>query len=298
VNVPLGTLDFFLARRLLPSKTGNGHPFDVPSALLSGPAIALLIVALDGFAHRNPPLVTTLLLAASALLLFVFVRRQRHLKYPMLRLELFGIERFSLAAATSLSSFTAQGLAVVALPFLYQVAFGYTPLAAGLLLTPWPLTIMVAAPLAGHLADRYPPPLLATGGLAVFSAGLALLALLPAHPATADIIWRSIVCGAGFGFFQAPNNRELMGSAPRQYSGNASGILATVRITGQSLGAAIVAVVLGTAGATLLEHSIDASAGFEAPLRLALWIASAFAGTAALVSALRLRALRPVRASG
>ena len=298
VNVPLGTLDFFLARRLLPSKTGNGHPFDVPSALLSGPAIALLIVALDGFAHRNPPLVTTLLLAASALLLFVFVHRQRHLKYPMLRLELFGIERFSLAAATSLSSFTAQGLAVVALPFLYQVAFGYTPLAAGLLLTPWPLTIMVAAPLAGHLADRYPPPLLATGGLAVFSAGLALLALLPAHPATADIIWRSIVCGAGFGFFQAPNNRELMGSAPRQYSGNASGVLATVRITGQSLGAAIVAVVLGTAGATLLEHSIDASAGFEAPLRLALWIASAFAGTAALVSALRLRALRPVRASG
>jgi DHA2 family multidrug resistance protein-like MFS transporter len=299
VNVPLGTLDFFLARRLLPSKTGNGHPFDVPSALLSGPAIALLIVALDGFAHRNPPLVTTLLLAASALLLFVFVHRQRHLKYPMLRLELFGIERFSLAAATSLSSFTAQGLAVVALPFLYQVAFGYTPLAAGLLLTPWPLTIMVAAPLAGHLADRYPPPLLATGGLAVFSAGLALLALLPAHPATADIIWRSIVCGAGFGFFQAPNNRELMGSAPRQYSGNASGILATVRITGQSLGAAIVAVVLGTAGATLLEHSIHASAGFEAPLRLALWIASAFAGTAALVSALRLRALhRPVRASG
>jgi DHA2 family multidrug resistance protein-like MFS transporter len=267
--------------------------------LLSGPAIALLIVALDGFAHRNPPLVTTLLLAASALLLFVFVHRQRHLKYPMLRLELFGIERFSLAAATSLSSFTAQGLAVVALPFLYQVAFGYTPLAAGLLLTPWPLTIMVAAPLAGHLADRYPPPLLATGGLAVFSAGLALLALLPAHPATADIIWRSIVCGAGFGFFQAPNNRELMGSAPRQYSGNASGILATVRITGQSLGAAIVAVVLGTAGATLLEHSIHASAGFEAPLRLALWIASAFAGTAALVSALRLRALhRPVRASG
>jgi DHA2 family multidrug resistance protein-like MFS transporter len=89
-----------------------------------------------------------------------------------------------------------------------------------------------------------------------------------------------------------------MGSAPRIYSGNASGILATVRITGQSLGAAIVAVVLGTAGASLLTHSLHGSTEFEVPLRLALWIASAFAGTAALVSAFRLRALRSVRASG
>lgn len=298
VNVPLGIVDFVLATRLLPSKTGHGHRFDVPSALLSGPAIALLIIALDGFAHRTPSLVTALLLAASIALLIVFVRRQQRLEYPMLHLELFRIERFSLAAATSLASFTAQGLAVVALPFLYQVVFGYSPFAAGLLLTPWPLTIAFIAPVAGHLADRFPPPLLATAGLAVFASGLGLLATLPPHAAPLDIVWRSAICGAGFGFFQAPNNRELMGSGPREYSGNASGILATVRVTGQSLGAAIVAVALGTAGATLVAGSLHGHGEFEQPLRIALWIATAFAAAAALVSALRLRAARPVINSG
>lgn len=298
LNVPLGIVAVFLAPRLLPSKTGHGRPFDVPSALLSGPAIALLVVALDGFAHRYPPYVSGLLLAASAALLFLFVRRQQRLEHPMLHLELFRIERFSLAAATSLCSFTAQGLAVVALPFLYQVVFGYSPFEAGLLLTPWPVAIAFVAPFAGHLADRFPPPLLATGGLAGFAGGLALLALLPPHAAPLDIVWRSAVCGAGFGFFQAPNNRELMGSGPREYSGNASGILATVRVSGQSLGAAIVAVVLGTAGATLVAGALQGHGAFEQPLRVALWIAAAFAGTAALVSAWRLRALRPAAATG
>ena len=89
--------------------------------------IALLIVALDGFAHRTPPPITALLFATSIALFVLFVRRQGRLEFPMLHLELFRIERFSLAAATSLCSFTAQGLAVVALPFLYQVVFGYTP---------------------------------------------------------------------------------------------------------------------------------------------------------------------------
>ena len=298
VNVPLGILDFVLATRLLPSKTGHYHPFDVPSALLSGPAIALLVIALDGFAHRTPSLVTALLLAVSITLLVAFVRRQQRLEFPMLHLELFRIERFSLAAATSLACFTAQGLAVVALPFLYQVVFGYSPFVAGLLLTPWPLAIAFIAPVAGHLSDRFPPPLLATGGLTVFAGGLALLASLPPHAAPLDIVWRSAICGAGFGFFQAPNNRELMGSGPREYSGNASGILSTVRVTGQSLGAAIVAVVLGTAGATLVAGSLHGHGDFEQPLRVALWTAAAFAGTAALVSAVRLRTPRRAVAPG
>jgi DHA2 family multidrug resistance protein-like MFS transporter len=159
-----------------------------------------------------------------------------------------------------------------------------------LLFTPWPLSIAVVAPIAGRLADRFSAPALSTAGLGVFMLGLAALATLPAHPSPADIMWRAVLCGIGFGFFQSPNNREILGSAPRERSGGASGVLATARLSGQSVGAAVVALVLGTSVAAGMGGADPALAG---PAREALWLASGAAALALGVSALRLRRARP-----
>ncbi len=74
-----------------------------------------------------------------------------------------------------------------------------------------------------------------------------MLALLPAHPAELDIGWRMAICGLGFGLFQTPNNRAMLSSAPRERSGGASGMLSTARLLGQTLGAALVAMIFGLA---------------------------------------------------
>jgi DHA2 family multidrug resistance protein-like MFS transporter len=286
INVPLGVFDAVFASRSLPGGSGTGARVDFVSALLSGATVALVVMGLDGVARKLPPFLVAGMLAASIATAAAFIRRQKRLTHPMLPLALFRIRRFSLAAATSLVSFIAQGLAFVALPFLFQSVYGYSAFASGLLFTPWPLAIAVAAPVAGRLSDRYPAPVLATLGLAVFAAGLVCLAFLPAHPTTADIVLRAILCGIGFGFFQAPNNRELLGSAPRERSGSASGVLGTVRVTGQSLGAAIVAIALGTAaGAALAPGAGTVLAG---PAHAALGIAAGLAALAAGVSGLRL----------
>jgi DHA2 family multidrug resistance protein-like MFS transporter len=292
INVPLGAFDTFFALRALPRTTGSGGRVDIPSALLSATAVALLVMALDGVARHLALPVSGAMLATCVVLGFAFVRRQQTLPRPMLPLELFHIRRFSLGAATSLVSFTAQGLAFVALPFLFQGVYGYSAFVSGLLFTPWPLAIAVAAPLAGRLADRYPAPVLSTVGLGVFALGLALLALLPAHPLPADVIVRAIVCGAGFGFFQAPNNREILGSAPRERSGSASGVLATVRVTGQSLGAAGVAIALGTASTGVLGQA--SAAALSGPTHTVLGVAAAFAAVAAAVSGLRVSGTKTV----
>ena len=290
INVPIGLFDTLFAMRALPQGTPSGGRFDFASAALSSLALACFVVALDGFARHLPWLAIAGLLAASGVLGFAFVRRQRILAHPMLPLDLVALPRFSLAAVTSLWSFIAQGLAFVALPFLVQVAYGYSPLVSGLLFTPWPLAIAVVAPIAGRLADRLHPPLLSTIGLGVFVVGLGLFALLPAHAAPALIAGCGIVAGLGFGFFQAPNNRELLGAAPRNRSGSASGVLATVRVTGQSIGAAGVAIVLGAATATpLLTH---VTRGMLGPAHTALWLAAACALVAMIVSTFRLRPLR------
>jgi DHA2 family multidrug resistance protein-like MFS transporter len=288
INVPVGIVAALFAWRALPPGTGRGGSYDVPSALLGGPALALFVVAIDGAGRRAAPLLTGAELLVSVALALAFVIRQQRLSAPMLQLAIFRIRRFSLAAGTSLASFLSQGLAFVALPFLFQLGLGYSAFESGALFTPWPLVIACIAPVSGRLSDRVPPPLLSTIGLGVLALGIALLAALGPHAGPLDIVWRAAVCGAGFGFFQAPNNRELLGSVPRENSGSASGVLATVRVTGQSLGAAVVAIVLAATANAAGSHAAREAAIVDAA-HLALWFGSACACVAMLVSALRLR---------
>jgi DHA2 family multidrug resistance protein-like MFS transporter len=285
INVPIGIADFFLALRALPLHDAPRRTIDPHSGLLSVPAIGLFVVALEGIAHGTKPLVTILSFSAAIAFGAAFVWRQRHAAAPMLPLDIFRIRRFSLAALTSLCSFVAQGLAYVSLPFLLQGPLGYSPFISGLLFTPWPLTIAFVAPVAGRLADRYPAAVLCTIGLAILACGLALLAVLPAHASEFDVVWRAVICGLGFGLFQSPNNREIMGSVPRERSGAASGMLSTVRVTGQSLGAAIVAIVLGASGAAAMGSAMHGAVAHSAATTL--WIAAGAALVATIASGTR-----------
>jgi DHA2 family multidrug resistance protein-like MFS transporter len=143
-----------------------------------------------------------------------FVRGQRRVREPLLPLDIFSNARFSLAALTSLASFVGQGIAFVALPFLFQNAYAYSAFESAALFTPWPLGIVLVAPHAGRLADRHSPALLSSLGLAVFTLGLVLLALLPDHAQAWDIGWRALVCGMGFGFSRVPTTARCSAMSP------------------------------------------------------------------------------------
>ena len=164
---------------------------------------------------------------------------------PLLPVDLMRIPLFALSVATSVCSFTAQGLAYVSLPFFFEDALGRSQVETGLLMTPWPLTVAVVAPFAGRLRGPLSAGILGGIGLAALSLGLALLALLPAHPATLDVVWRMSICGFGFGLFNSPNNRAMITAAPRARSGGASGMLGTARRSGRPSGAALVAMAFG-----------------------------------------------------
>ena len=91
-----------------------------------------------------------------------------------------------------------------------------------------------------------------------------------------------LVCGIGFGFFQSPNNRAMIGAAPRERSGAGSGMLSTARLTGQTIGGLIVALMLAITGGTVQGVAQAAS--------LSLMIGAGFALVAMVMSFLRLRA--------
>ncbi|QRG77510.1 MFS transporter [Citrobacter sp. R56] len=276
INVPLGILALLLAMRFLPPNSSRSTKprFDLPSAVMNALTFGLLITALSGFAQGQSLLLIGTEAAIMLVVGFFFIRRQLSLPVPLLPVDLLRIPLFSLSIGTSICSFCAQMLALVSLPFYLQTVLGRSEVETGLLLTPWPLATMVMAPLAGYLIEKVHAGLLGALGLAVMAAGMFSLVLLPAAPSDISIIWPMILCGAGFGLFQSPNNHTIITSAPRERSGGASGMLGTARLLGQSSGAALVALMLNLFG--------------DGGTHTALMVAGIMATLAAIVSGLRI----------
>lgn len=279
VNVPVGLLAFVLGRKALPETVRATHHFDIWVAWFNVGTFSMLILALGEAAHRAAATQVISELAAAIIFGALLLRRQAGHPAPMLPVDLFRRPMFALSTLTAICSFAAQSLAFVSLPFYFETVLGRSQVETGFLMTPWPVVVAVMGPIAGRLCDRYSPGWLGGIGMTALCAGMALLALLPAHPGVFDIGWRMALCGAGFGFFQAPNMKAIMGSAPASRSGSASGMVATARLLGQTTGAALVA----------LCFTITSANGAA----LALTLGAVFAGGASIASFSRLFAAAP-----
>ena len=283
INIPIGIAAWIIGYRMLPNNPPikEKPKFDKISALANALTFGLLIYSLDGFAHEeNRKFILIQLLLLLVIGVF-YIRRQTKATMPILPVDLLKIPIFSLSVGTSIASFTAQMLAMVSLPFFMQNILHYDAVEIGLLLTPWPLATILAAPLAGRLVERVNAGLLGGIGMGVFAIGLFLLYLLPAHPVEWDIVWRMAVCGVGFGLFQTPNNVMIVSSSPAKRSGGASGMLGTARLLGQTLGTALVA---------LLFHMFSEGYRWKACLLVAI----CFAICAGIVSSIRMTQKSPV----
>jgi DHA2 family multidrug resistance protein-like MFS transporter len=262
INIPIGIAALTLGWRCLPHTARAGHTFDWQSAALSAIAFGIGIAAIDSAGHGETIAICLSEFAVAAVAGALLVFRQTHMTSPLLPVDLLRIPIFALSIGTSIASFCGQMLAFVALPFYLESRFGYSAVEMGLLITPWPIAIAFAAPLAGRLLERYPAGLLGGIGLLLFAAGLGTLALLPDNPGIADVVWRMALSGAGFGLFQTPNNRTMIAAAPRERSGGASGMLGTARLLGQTTGAALVALFLARSPADGTQVSLFAGVGF------------------------------------
>ncbi|MGA0601812.1 MFS transporter [Caulobacter sp. KR2-114] len=249
VNIPIGLAALVLARLSLPSNPLADRRFDWLSAALNAATFGLVISGVDVLSRTRSKLLGAMELAGGLLVGALLVMREWPRPRPLVPIDLLRNRTFALSIATSIASFGAQMLAFVSLPFHFENALGRSQVETGLLMTPWPAAVAVTAPLAGWLADRMSTAVLCGGGLAIFSAGLAALAFMPTDATGLEIGWRMAMCGFGFGLFQAPNNRMMLTSAPRERAGAAGGMLATARLTGQTTGAVLTAILLHLLGA-------------------------------------------------
>ena len=248
INVPIGLFAILWAYRVLPDEApGKGQSFDVRGAAFSGGAVLALLLALSEgqqWGWTSPAIGA--LIVAFVILGAEFVAVERAAIQPMIDLALFRIRPFTAGLASVVVAFAGLFTATFLLPFLLQQGRGFSPIEAGLLLTPVPITMALVAPFSGAASDRFGPRVLASAGMAIMVLGLLSLTQLPLDFALPDLIWRLVLLGVGQGLFMSPNSSAVLGAVPRPRVGTASGTLAQMRVNGQALGIALSGAIVAT----------------------------------------------------
>jgi DHA2 family multidrug resistance protein-like MFS transporter len=241
VNLPVGAL-VLAASAQLPRPPGTRRSLDAGSIALNAIMFAAFVLGSNGL--PSSPWSGGALLVVSAVSLVLLVRREMPKAAPLIPLDLLRVPSFRVSIVASVCCFTGQMLGYLALPFYFQHELGLSAMATGLLMTPWPLAVMVAAPLSARLAKRVPTAWLCAAGGVCLAVGLALCAAWPLHgdPWLPMAIFTSLA-GLGFGFFQTPNNQNMLLSAPKERSGAAGGAQGTARLTGLTLGSLLMGLM-------------------------------------------------------
>jgi len=241
---PLAILSLLIGRGTLPASVPRDEPYDVLGAVLCALTFGLSITGLESLVQGDSPVIAATIIAAGVVVGTLFVRRELTEKSPILPVDLLARPVLALSAVAAVCAFTASMTLFLSLPFRLQQHFGFSPSEVGAMLTPWPLTVMVVAPIAGMLSDRINAAVLGGLGMATATGALLLLAFMPADASHAEIAWRMVMCGAGYGLFLAPNARLMVSAAPLERAASAGGLISTIRLTGQTLGATLLAALL------------------------------------------------------
>jgi len=195
-------------------------------------------------------------LGAGAVLLYVFIRHELHTKSPVMNLGLFRSKTFSMANGVCLTSYLVQQMITYLLTFYLISVMGLKSNIAGFILLASPVVMMVFSPIGGSMADRKGTRLPAGVGVALICAGCLVMSFLAETSPFYMVIGALLLVGSGCGLSVSSINAAILGAAPKEHAGVASGMLATMRNFGQTMG-----VVCGSLILALRQPAFQGLAG-------------------------------------
>src|ERR1019366_2779934 len=207
-------------------------------------AVIALMYAVDRSTSLgwSSPLVVSLL-AASVLLMGVFIVRQLRFRAPLLQLSLFRDRTFSWAMVLSFVVVTAMFGTMLLLPLYLQEVHGYDAIETGLLLLPQAAVAAISMPLGGYLTDRIGPKWVVATGMILLTIGSVVLAQIHYTSSNWLVISALMLRGFAMGFAMMPTMSAAMARVPRQYTSRASSITNTLQRLSSSVGIAVLVTV-------------------------------------------------------
>ena len=197
--------------------------------------------------------------ALAAVLFAAFVAHERRVRNPMLDVGLFRNPRFSAAsAAVTIAFFSLMGFIFV-ITLYFQFLKGYGPLSTGVRLLPVATSVGISSVLGTRLAVRSGTKLVVAGGLVSLATGLAWAATNSASTGYPTIAGAMVFIGAGIGLTGAPATESIMGAVPEAKAGIGSAINDATRITGGTLGVAVIGSIYASLYTSRLASEIPAA---------------------------------------
>ncbi|GAB4475854.1 MAG: MFS transporter [Anaerolineae bacterium] len=238
VNVPLGLLTAFIVWRVVPpsAQTQAGQRFDVPGAVILLVTLACYSLGLTMGQARGFADTTVLALLSTALVgLVAFLVVETRVHQPMVDLSLFRNRLFSINLVMGMLVFIVLASLFI-MPFFLELVKRLPTQQVGLLIGAVPISMALVAPVSGSLSDRFGSRGISLIGLVILLAACVGLGTITAEVSVFGYLLRVMPIGIGMGMFQSPNNSAIMGAAPRERLGVASGLLNLSRTLGQTTG--------------------------------------------------------------
>ncbi|MEQ8199801.1 MAG: MFS transporter [Syntrophomonadaceae bacterium] len=232
INIPIGITGFYLGRRHLPKeyREAETRPFDLPGTVLLAIVLTTLLLALSGNG------LNLYLLGDSLMVLIAFCWWERKNPDPLLDLGLFRNKTFVAGNLVAVVVYSTQNSVFFLLPFYLEAILGFSPANSGLVMTTAPIVMAFAAPMAGHLSDRFGSPPITALSLGLLAGAFAMFSFLQVDSPILLIIAALAVLGLAMGSFGSPNTSAILGSMPKEKAGYGGGFIATNRNLSYSLG--------------------------------------------------------------
>ena len=270
IGVPVMALLLLTGPFLLPEHVAvDPDPLDPASVVLSLGAILPVIWAVKHAAADGVDVTSGVALVVGLVVGVVFVRRQRHLRTPVLDVALFREGAFSRSVTVHLGTLLLLAGTQYLLLQLLQVERGLSPLNAGLLTLPATSLALLGAVLAPLAVRRVDPTTVIPAGLAVGVVGLGVVALGAGSSGLVTLIGGFSLLSFAVSLVTALTTDRIVGSAPPERAGNASGISETAAELGLALGVAVLGSV-ATAAVRLSDGDLGAGVAASGLLALAV----------------------------
>ena len=293
INIPIGIAALVVTQRVIPELKGGTGKHDFLGAAAAFGFLFCLLLFINRAQGSGLDAATGSLVLVALASGVGFVLIERHSADPMLKLNLFRNVTFAFASVSSLLNFMAQYVVIFLTPFYLHRVLHYEPNKVGLILTCFPLAVMVVGPLSGWLSDRVGSRWLSSLGQLICSSAMVLLSRLPPSAGALDVALRLTLFGIGTGVFQSPNTSAAMGAVQRPRLGVASAVLANMRNIGMVMGIAAAGVVLhGLVPEEILDkHSLNVSDAslFLHGIETAFLAGAAISAVAAITSLIKRR---------
>ncbi|EGF32403.1 putative multidrug resistance-like efflux transmembrane protein [Oxalobacteraceae bacterium IMCC9480] len=245
VVVPFCLLVLFLIRRYLSTNSplmGEARRFDWRGLLLAG---TCTVTVLNGLVHLHDDRSLAAILLTVALLSFIgFIAWQSRTDAPLMNLKLFGYRQFAMGGLVAFIYGMGLFGSTYLLPVYLQMALAYSPSRAGLVLLPAGIVLAITIPLAGKMADKYPPNVLVSIGLALLALSFGLMALgQPGGSYLLLMAW-AVIGRVGLGFVLPALSLGAMRGVDHGLIAQGASTLNFLRQLGGAIGVSLVGIVL------------------------------------------------------